>query len=236
MVSDKNAIKKIGYIIKFYRRLKGLSQFEMAEQIQISTRNFQRLENGEVEPKLETLQKIARVFGMPIAALIRPTDENILLVDDLSSHRERNNLNEVSAEVKQAGTDLQFAEKIILQDSYQGLPNDFEVMASLDGPMMTITQKLADISGLCPRSKSNLDDYSLDGSSVERWEFIARARIKTALIRNFYMFPSGFRAIESYHPNIDANPDSPRSECFVRDITARYELEQWLSQIRKIAV
>lgn len=46
-------------MIKDYRIKRGYTQEELAEILNISPRQLQRIENGESIPKIETLQKMA---------------------------------------------------------------------------------------------------------------------------------------------------------------------------------
>lgn len=49
-------------MIKEYRKLRGYTQEELAELINISPRQLQRIENKESETKLETLRKIIKIL------------------------------------------------------------------------------------------------------------------------------------------------------------------------------
>ncbi len=55
---------EIGKFIKELRLKKGLTQEELAEKTDISVRTIQRIENGEVDPRLYTLQSIASVLDI----------------------------------------------------------------------------------------------------------------------------------------------------------------------------
>ncbi|WP_246845098.1 hypothetical protein [Bdellovibrio sp. NC01] len=140
-----------------------------------------------------------------------------------------NSFFELDARVAVTQDDLNFAQSVILKDQWRPFQMDASCMAKIEYNRASFTQKLAVDFGL-PDNNNNLDLYNIDGTSAERWEFLYRAKISSALIQNFYVFPNGFRAIESYHPNISLNPDAPISECYVQDVTSRHELEQWLQK------
>lgn len=49
-------------MIRKYRKIKNYTQEELAEILNISVRQLQRLENYESDPKLSTLKKIIKVL------------------------------------------------------------------------------------------------------------------------------------------------------------------------------
>ncbi|MBL4655960.1 MAG: helix-turn-helix domain-containing protein [Bacteroidia bacterium] len=75
---DKNFISEK---IIYYRKLKGLTQEELAEKTELSTRTIQRIESGEVDPRLYTLKSIADVLEVSMEIFNPPPsgDEKIQL-------------------------------------------------------------------------------------------------------------------------------------------------------------
>lgn len=63
----------IGNNIKTYRKKKKITQKEMALHIDKSERTVQKYESGELEPNIETLNKIARALNVSILELIGNT-------------------------------------------------------------------------------------------------------------------------------------------------------------------
>jgi len=61
----------IGEFIKEQRIQKGLTQEELAEKINITVRTIQRIEKGEVNPRLFTLQVISDVLEIDYEKLIK---------------------------------------------------------------------------------------------------------------------------------------------------------------------
>ena len=55
--------------IQEFRKLRGLSQAELAEKAGISEISIRKYEKGERRPKVETLSKIAMVLNVPITDL-----------------------------------------------------------------------------------------------------------------------------------------------------------------------
>lgn len=56
--------------LKYLRKEKGLSQKELAEEIQITQRKISYLETGQLEPDLKTLWKISSYFEVSCDYLI----------------------------------------------------------------------------------------------------------------------------------------------------------------------
>jgi len=52
----------IGIVIKEVRKLKGLTQVELAEETNISVRTIQRIEKDAVEPSLYSLKRISEIL------------------------------------------------------------------------------------------------------------------------------------------------------------------------------
>jgi transcriptional regulator with XRE-family HTH domain len=62
---------EIGNKIKELRIQKGLTQEELAEKTGLSTRTIQRIENGEVDPRIYTLSSIAEALDIAYEELIK---------------------------------------------------------------------------------------------------------------------------------------------------------------------
>lgn len=60
--------------LKWVRENKGVSQKEVADQIGMSPQGYGKIENGQREPNLESLGKIALIFGVSTDFLIGVTD------------------------------------------------------------------------------------------------------------------------------------------------------------------
>jgi len=68
---------KLGKKIQELRKLKGLTQEELADKTNLSTRTIQRIENGEVDARTYTLSRLAEALNVEL---------DILLVEDESSN------------------------------------------------------------------------------------------------------------------------------------------------------
>lgn len=217
-------LKKIGYLVRIYRRQNFMSQAQMANALQISHRGLQRLEAGNHEPKLETLQKISEFLEIPISALLRPTSNDNLQIKDFTTDNEFIELNEL---LKDTEADVTFAKKLIMQD--QSHP-DFKLHAELDASRVWLSPELARITGTSTEIRT-IDSHVLYGSSFERWELVFRLNLKKAVIHNHYMFETGYKVFEEYHYDLRPNPDAPTSKCVIRDVTHKHELENWIRSV-----
>ena len=68
---------KTGLFIKDLRLKKGLTQEELADKTDISVRTIQRIENGEVDPRLYTLQSIALALEIDYAELVNYESDDL---------------------------------------------------------------------------------------------------------------------------------------------------------------
>lgn len=58
-------------MIKEYRKLRGLTQEELAEELDISWRQLQRIEKNEIETSVKTLKKIVHVLEIPDKEILK---------------------------------------------------------------------------------------------------------------------------------------------------------------------
>ncbi len=66
-----------GKLIKELRIKKGMTQEELAEKTEVSTRTIQRIENGQVDPRSYTLQMIAKALEVDFSLFTsNETDES----------------------------------------------------------------------------------------------------------------------------------------------------------------
>ena len=66
-----------GNLIKELRIKKGMTQEELADKTEVSTRTIQRIENGQVDPRAYTLQMIAKALNVDYSVFTaNETSEN----------------------------------------------------------------------------------------------------------------------------------------------------------------
>ena len=72
--------KTFGENVKHYRIIKGISQGELAERTGINQARMSRLENGQIDSGLMTVEKVAKGLGVSPAELLISTEgkENTL--------------------------------------------------------------------------------------------------------------------------------------------------------------
>ena len=75
-----------GKLIKELRIKKGMTQEELADLTELSTRTIQRIENGEVDPRAYTLQMIAKALEVDFSTFIQ-NEQNEHENPDIESHR-----------------------------------------------------------------------------------------------------------------------------------------------------
>lgn len=61
---------KIGDNIKKYREIKGLTQVEVSDELGITQRAYSKIENDEVQIKIDRLEQLARILEVDPATLI----------------------------------------------------------------------------------------------------------------------------------------------------------------------
>ena len=64
--------------IRFVRKLKGWSQEEMAEKLEMSPNGYANIERGETDVQISRLEQIAKTFGMDLTELMSFGERNIL--------------------------------------------------------------------------------------------------------------------------------------------------------------
>lgn len=64
--------------IRFMRRLKGWSQEEMAEKLEMSPNGYANIERGETDVQISRLEQIAKIFGVDLTELMSFGERNIL--------------------------------------------------------------------------------------------------------------------------------------------------------------
>ncbi len=69
-MTEEELLMKIGQRIKELRIKKGLSQIELAAELNYEKSNMSRLESGRVNPKIATLHNVAKAFGIKLHELL----------------------------------------------------------------------------------------------------------------------------------------------------------------------
>ncbi len=81
--------------IKQYRKLKNITQEEMAALLNVTRQSYINYESGETEPSFETLKKISKILNVSIDALL--DNEEYIKTDKLKSDSILNDLKNIIA-------------------------------------------------------------------------------------------------------------------------------------------
>ena len=74
--TQNNVRKSLVREYTYLRKLKGLTQAEVAERAGISRTNISRFESGEYNPTLEMLVKLATAMDLDILVTLKPKNNN----------------------------------------------------------------------------------------------------------------------------------------------------------------
>lgn len=224
--SAETHLSKLSYILRFHRRLRSISQIEMSELLQMSPRNYQRLENGEVEPQLSTLSKICHVLKIPITVFANTNELNIYDLREVATADETTDFLE-RQKISTLNEDIQFIKNIIAADC-KGETAQMAMRASVKANKAFIDDQLRDHYFKSDSSEIEIDQYLIGKSCVEIWETVFRLKLNRVIVENAYLLPVGFKVFQEFHYDVNPNIENPTSECFMRDITDRRALEYWL--------
>lgn len=98
--------------IKKYRLLKKITQKRMSEILNINIRTYQKYESGDINPNMDTLNKIADALGIHITDLLSEdtNDDKSKVVVDLS---DKDNLDESYFKLRALSHDKEFMNEIL---------------------------------------------------------------------------------------------------------------------------
>ena len=71
MVGKRYPYKALGERYRELRRRRQLSQLDIVKNFDFSLSHYQKIERGELDPRLSTLQKLAGVFDVSLSELVR---------------------------------------------------------------------------------------------------------------------------------------------------------------------
>lgn len=85
----ENLKKIVGENLIELRKSKKLTQFELANLFNYSDKSVSKWENGETLPGLETLNELARFYGVTLDYLTHPVDQNKIYLVQKDSKKEQ---------------------------------------------------------------------------------------------------------------------------------------------------
>lgn len=77
-------LKALAGNLRFYRKLRGLSQQKLSNKLNVNYRHLQNIEAGKVDPKLSTINGFARSFDVPACYLLENSNNHALKKLNLS--------------------------------------------------------------------------------------------------------------------------------------------------------
>ena len=113
----------LGESIKLRREIMGLSLRALAEQIQVSHTTVSKFENNELTPNSQCLIRLSEILQIPIASLLRPTNQKIQLnrLAFRSKKMKKKDEKKISAEIKE------WLERYIQIESLIGKQSNFTI-------------------------------------------------------------------------------------------------------------
>ena len=72
MADEKAEQAALGNLIRQKRQARGLSQEQLAQQLEVSRQAVAKWESGKSRPRAELLPKLAKLFGCSIEELLVP--------------------------------------------------------------------------------------------------------------------------------------------------------------------
>lgn len=82
----------LGEKIKLYRENKNMTQFEIAELLGVKPATISKYESGTLEPNIESLKKLAKLFDISIDKLLKEDEFDISKINILEVLREQKNM------------------------------------------------------------------------------------------------------------------------------------------------
>ncbi len=79
--------------IRLLRQVKGLTQEEVADKLNLSVNGYGKIERGNCDINLHRLEQIAEVFGVEIVDLLGSTDRYVFNLSCTNNMDTQNNLN-----------------------------------------------------------------------------------------------------------------------------------------------
>lgn len=67
---DKKLRARFGRRCREVRRKRGLSQMDLVRRFEFSLSHYQKIERGDLDPRLSTVKRIAKAFGVSMAELL----------------------------------------------------------------------------------------------------------------------------------------------------------------------
>ncbi|MCW5923839.1 MAG: helix-turn-helix transcriptional regulator [Saprospiraceae bacterium] len=85
----KNQIKQLGFNLREARETKKITREDLADRLNVHFRTLAKWENGQSDPPVGKIMKIAEVLEMPMAKLLGLDPNSVKVVSTTISKKER---------------------------------------------------------------------------------------------------------------------------------------------------
>ena len=72
MAADPKLLQQLGQRCRELRHEAGLSQLDIVRNHDFSLSHYQKIERGDLDPRLSTLIKLANAYGVPLSEFLAP--------------------------------------------------------------------------------------------------------------------------------------------------------------------
>jgi hypothetical protein len=200
---------------------------DVAHNAGMSFRNYQRLENGDVLPRVDTLLRLSQELKLPPSTLLECLEKDGLGFIETHSDFDLSAFEVLKNRAAALEAQPMNSANLTTQDPSLTLEGfcHFEMQGNLLVLDEHLHKKLQ-----TPQNVMNLELYLVGARPVDIWEYISRKKIKTAKIITLLLTPSGFHFLEGYYYILSANPDNARALAMTRDCSDRFEFKDWVER------
>ena len=99
--------------IRLLRQVKGLTQEEVADKLNLSVNGYGKIERGNCDINLHRLEQIAEVFGVEVVELLGTVDRNVFNLSCTNNMDTQNNHNYSTFENSELQSELEKQQLII---------------------------------------------------------------------------------------------------------------------------
>ena len=233
MQEFKKFLDKISYTVRFHRVQKNLTQREVARGCKLGFRTYQRIESGEVFPRLDTLLCIAHYLKIPFPITDSPPSPLQLGVVSMDPTMSSPELLPSFEWAQLEGSLRSLAKSILDPHLKESQPRSDLFSFRLSSNICTLSPELKQYFGWQSDSFC-IDDYIRGVRPVEIWEMAHRLQARVVLTKHAYNFPTYRKAcVLAVNFVLQSSPDSPQAFGFMVDITSREEFSRILSSIHQ---
>lgn len=221
MNSIENVLKKFSYVLKFYRHLRGRSQQSLAEEAGLSFRNYQRLENGEVMCRMDSLIQLSNLLEVPTGVLLDDVSLEVLGIIDVSHSNDFLKFDELITQRLNVGP----AE---MEKVFRAIPNDENIhFFDIEANKAIFDKRFQHRHGL-PSHFHSTDTMIPSYKMVEWWQKIHQHSFRRVLTNNLFFINKKPVMAQVYHHIHSTDPRCPRSSGILIDKTQSSDLKNLL--------